>query len=270
MRTWTYLLLFAALGCAPSAPKTARTLPPPVSPGADPAATAKTLIESFTRAWRGAAEMDLPGPLTVGFRVNGSGEYHVILTDAPGPRVAEGVPPATDIVYELDLETLRRLDRAALNVMTAMGQARADDPTPVVPRVSPTFAGRPDAERLFRRLSFHLWTREWPEVVRFGQGLSRRVHGGNAVALHYDTGFRSAWYQVEPGMHINREPRDQVNDHPQMFVVTRGTLQARLDGKERTLAEGEAVLVPAGMRHELWARANQYAELIFLAFGEGA
>lgn len=96
------------------------------------------------------------------------------------------------------------------------------------------------------------------------------MHGANATVFFYDRGFRSAWYQVKPGMHVNADPADQINDHPQLMIVTRGRLRTPLHGEERTLSEGEAVFIPPGMRHEFWVERNGYAEFIFLAFGEGA
>ena len=86
----------------------------------------------------------------------------------------------------------------------------------------------------------------------------------------YDREFRSAWYQLKPGMHINADPRDQTNNFPQLVVVTRGRFSARLDGQELILTEGQAILIPLGMTHEFWADAGQYREIIFTPFGEGA
>jgi quercetin dioxygenase-like cupin family protein len=71
-------------------------------------------------------------------------------------------------------------------------------------------------------------------------------------------------------MHVNAEAKDQTNPFPSLFIFTRGAIQARLGGEERTCTEGEAVLVPAGMTHEFWARPDQYGELILIMFGEGA
>jgi hypothetical protein len=49
----------------------------------------------------------------------------------------------------------------------------------------------------------------------------RVKHGRNAVVFQYDREFRSAWYQVKPGMHINADPKDQTNNFPQLIIVTR-------------------------------------------------
>ena len=100
------------------------------------------------------------------------------------------------------------------------------------------------------RLHFHFWNRDWPEVIPFGDGMTRNIHGGNAAPFYYDRGLRTSWYQLEPGMHINREEAMQTNPFPSLFIMTRGRIQARLGGTDMTLQEGQTVLVPAGMTHE--------------------
>lgn len=104
----------------------------------------------------------------------------------------------------------------------------------------------------------------------FGESAAREVHGANAAVLAYDQEFRSAWYQLKPGMHINADPKDQTNGFPQLVIVTRGPLKARLDGVECTVSEGQAIFIPAGMAHEFWAESGQQGELIWTAFGGGA
>lgn len=151
-----------------------------------------------------------------------------------------------------------------------MGQARSSDPIPLSPKLGPQFSKRPDAPLLFRRLCFHFWNRGWPEITPFSESAAREVHGGNAAVLVYDHQFRSAWYQLKPGMHINAEARDQTNNFPQLIIVTRGQFSARLDGRQLILSEGQTVFIPAGIAHEFWAEAGQYGELIWTAFGEGA
>jgi len=86
--------------------------------------------------------------------------------------------------------------------------------------------------------------------------------------LVYDRELRSAWYQLQSGVRINADARDQTNNFPQLIIITRGRFSARLDGRELTLFEGQAVFIAAGMRHEFWAVAGQYGELIWTAFGE--
>jgi mannose-6-phosphate isomerase-like protein (cupin superfamily) len=234
--------------------------------------SARTILQRFADAWRGREELALDGDLIVAFRIRGEGggDYHVTLSQKPGATVRDGVVDAYDLRFEAGMDVLRRLDRGDLNALTAMGQAQAGDAIPLVPAFGAEFAGRPDASLIFRRLAFHFWTRDWPEVVRFGESTTRVVHGGNATVLLYDDRFRSAWFQLKAGTHINADPGDQTNDFPQLVVVTRGRVKARLAGQDRTLAEGQAAFIPAGMTHEFWAEAGDYGECLWIAFGEGA
>jgi len=223
-------------------------------------------------AVHGAYRLAFSRDLVVAFWITGQGggEYHIVLPQEKPATVGDGVPPQYDLGFALELDFLRRLDRGELNALTAMGQARSSDPTPLVSRPGPQFNALPDAALLLRRLSFHFWNRDWPETVRFGDGTTREVHGGNATVFYYDNELRSAWYQLKGGMHINADPTLQKNNYPQMVIVTRGRFRGRFDGQDRLLNEGDTVLIPAGMASEFLADADQYGEFVWLGFGPGA
>ena len=174
------------------------------------------------------------------------------------------------MVFTTDIELLRRLDRGELTALTALGRARMSDPTPLDFRFPPDFQLTPETMSYLLQLTFHFWNREWPEVIPFGDGMTRLVHGANSALFFYQKGVRTSWYQVEPGMHINRDEADQTNPFPSLFIMTRGRIQARLGGELLELEEGTAVLVPAGMTHEFWAEDGQYGEFVLVMFGEGA
>lgn len=234
--------------------------------------SARRILERYAGAWRGKQEMALRGPTVLAFWVegDGGGEYHISLSPGGAGRLDEGIPEDYDFGFETDIETLRRLDRAEWNALTAMGQARGTDPIPLMPRTPEGFEWTPEDRAYFLPLIFHFWNREWPERVLFGEGTTREVHGGNVAVLYYGQGLRSAWYQIKPGMHVNADPADQTNEFDTLVIVSRGTAMSRLGGVERPLREGEAVFIPAGMTHEFWAEEGQYGEFIILMFGEGA
>lgn len=234
--------------------------------------SAQTILQRYADAWRGTDEMEVPEGLDLAFSVQGTsgGEYSLALSGAPGGTVREGTAAQYDIRFELDIELLRRIDRGEMNALTAMGQAKSSDPIPLNPEFGPEFRNRSDASILFRRLSLHFWNRAWPEVYPFGESAAREVHGANAAVFVYDREFRSAWYQIKPGMHVNEDPSDQINDFPQLVVVTRGRFNARFDGRVQVLSEGQSILIPPGMRHEFWAEDGQYGEIVWTAFGDGA
>lgn len=247
------------------------TQPPPITIDNEDDG-AEEILKRYAKAWRGEEEMELRGETVLAFWVTGEkgGEYHVLLPPEGAARLAEGAADSFTFGFETDLETLRRLDRGEWNAFTAMGQARGTDPIPLVPKTPEGFEWTPENRGYFIPLLFHFWNREWPETIRFGEGTTRLVHGGNAAIFYYDRGLRSAWYQIKPGMHVNEDPADQTNDFHTLVIMSRGAVSSRLGGIERELREGEAVFIPAGMPHEVWAGPAQYGECIILMFGEGA
>jgi mannose-6-phosphate isomerase-like protein (cupin superfamily) len=260
------------------APAAAQVMTPTVSPQRSTTVAAdddaRTILARYTAAWRGPEEMALPDSgVVLGFDVrgDGGGRFHVMLSAAGAAVLHDGLPPgAYHVIYETDIDFLRRLDRGELNALTAMGQARGDDPTPLVPRFPPGFRWTAEARAFTMPLVFHFWNRESPEVIRFGAGTTRQVHGANMALLYYASGLRTAWAQLLPGMRVNDDAADQANPFPSLMIMTRGVATARIGGREMVLQEGEAVLIPAGVTHTFWATAEQYGECIVIMFGPGA
>src|SRR5436190_13115981 len=53
--------------------------------------------------------------------------------------------------------------------------------------------------------------------------------------------------------------------HPRQeerFEVVKGRMRGRLDGEERTVDEGESVVMPAGARHFWWNDGDEEAQLL--------
>jgi mannose-6-phosphate isomerase-like protein (cupin superfamily) len=249
------------------------TVPPPVTleNGAD---DARTILGRYAEAWSRKAGLGLvDGQPVLGFEITGAGggSYHVVLeTSGPGT-LLDGPPPADhQVIFRTDMDFLRRLDRGELNALTALGQARGDDPTPLVPRFPPGFRWTSESRAAVLPLVFHFWNREWPSVIRFGDGTTREIHGGSIAVLYYDAGLRTAWAQLMPRTHINEDTGDQSNPFSSLFIITRGVGVARIGGVEMTLQEGQAVLVPPGTPHEFWTDDGQYAECVVIMFGPGA
>ena len=239
--------------------------------------------------------------ITFGIRVTGEGggDWHVVVAGREyqtGPTKPAGEPkpptkpaaaerktteewdvalkpgfPAEPIpYYVLDVATLRKIDHGELNALTAMAKAHGGQTAPMDFGVTPGYQPGPDFGARFVPLSFHFWTRGLPERVPFHGGLSRVVHGANAVAFYYQKGFRSAWYQVTKGQHINQDPQDQANPFPSMFIMLRGKAQAKIGGRNVAFPANEMMFVPAGVTHEFWNPYDEPAEMIILMFGEGA
>jgi mannose-6-phosphate isomerase-like protein (cupin superfamily) len=271
----------------------------PALAGEPPVQSAKQILQTYAADFRhdpAAAE-----PITFGVRVTGEGggDWHVVVvgrspqTDESSPvgkprpttglaaaeskttaefevMLEPGLPAEPSAYYVLDLATLRKIDRGELNALTAIAKARGGQTAPMDIGVMPGFEPGSDFWARFVPLSFHFWTRGLPERVPFRGELSRVVHGANAVVFYYQTGFRSAWFQVSKGQHVNKDPQDQTNPFPSMFIMLRGKLEAKIAGRQLTLPAGEMMFVPPGVTHEFWNAHDEPVEMIALMFGEGA
>lgn len=267
-----FLFLAFSVAYSPSAisagEPSASVTQPPTQPAPLSDRSTPTILESYAQAWRGEVEFKLRSPMTLGIWVDGEG-FSVELTNQGGT-FSEGAPSRFDWGFETDRATLLRLDDGSLNALTAMGQARASDLIPLRSRLPEGFTGGADIGSYYVPLTRHFWDRKWPETIYFGEGTTRFIHGANATALIYDDRLRTAWYQLKPGMHINEDPLDQVNDFDTAIMVTRGQFSGELDGVERRFNEGEMILVPKGMTHEFFANEEEYGEFIVLMWGENA
>jgi mannose-6-phosphate isomerase-like protein (cupin superfamily) len=234
---------------------------------------AETILRRFTDAWRLRQQLAIPDTIRLGFRITGEGggTFHAAVPpDGPVYLLTGETTAQNALVFEMDMATLLRIDSGQLNALTAMAQGHASDPTPLVAHHPPGFSWTPENRALYMPFMFHFWNREHPAVVRFGEGSTRSVHGAEATVLYYDRGFRSAWYRVSEGVHINADPRQQRNPFTSMFIITRGTVSARIDGIELRLSEGETLVVPAGMTHEFWAEPGEGGDAVVIMFGPGA
>lgn len=185
--------------------------------------------------------------------------------------VHAGRPALPTFTYVLDAGTFARVVAGDLGALTAMGQARASDPTPMRLELADGFHPGEDFKARFLSITSHFWTRGVPELVRFGFDHARTVHGGQAVPLHYAPGIRTAWYGILPGQHLNASPDDQVNDFDSIFMIVEGgSAMMRVGGRELPMTSGESVHVRAGEAHEFWNPGDRPAEMFMVSFGAGA
>lgn len=240
------------------------------------AKSAEEILQSYVEDFRqdpAAAE-----PITFGVRVRGGGggDWHVIASGRkPDAKQAEVVlrrnlPTVPAALYTLDLATLRKIERGEMNALTAMARARSTDVAPMDIEFMLGYQPEPTFFARFIPFTFHFWTRGLPETIPYGKSYSRVAHGGNVVIFYYQKGFRSAWAQIEKGQHVNKDPKDQVNEFPTLVIAIHGKAVAKIGGKEVVMRPGQAVFIPAGTSHEVWNPYDEAAEVVLLMFGEGA
>ncbi len=217
-------------------------------------------------------------PITFGVRVRGEGggDWHIVVEGKSEEEkravvtLKKGFPGEPIGYYNLDIEILKRIDRNELSVLTGMGKARSSDIAPVEFDVVEGFDPGSEYWERLNPFTFHFWTRGIPEIVRFAGEYSRVVHGANVVLFYYERGLRTAWYQIEKGQHINKEPKDQTNPFPTILIIIRGKAQAKIAGLEKTIKIGELLFIPAGISHEFWNNDEEPCEGIIIMFGKGA
>lgn len=242
---------------------------------AGPSESIETMLDSFVEDFRSDPAASFP--VTFGVRVENEGDWHVVVkppSEKEGRsevRLRSGPPPQPTLLFKTDRQTLSRIYRGQIAALTAMGKAKSTDFAPLDIDAMEGFQPEPDFVGRFLPLIFHFWTRGQPEIIPFGdKSLTRELHGGNAVLFYYQPGFRSAWFQIEKGQHVNADPSDQTNPFPTMMVVTDGRVESRIGGKRVTLQKGETVFIRPGVSHEFWNDLDPPAEGILIMFGEGA
>lgn len=243
---------------------------------ADQARQTLDILKSFVDDFRHDGFAAQPARFGIKIEDDDDGEWHVFIAgakDGSGSYQVElrrGLPQEPCAFYTLDLQTLRKIDAGEINASTALGRARAEDRTPMDIGFMPGFDPGPDFYAGFIPLTFHFWTRGFPEIVEFGRRYSREIHGADTVIFYYQNGFRSGWGSIGKGQHVNSDPRDQVNPFPTMFICITGKAMVRIGGREAVLRSGQMILVPSGVSHEAWNPYDAPAEIILLMFGEGA
>lgn len=239
------------------------------------AASVETMLMDFVIDYR--SDPSASKATCFGISVADHGEWKVKVKPREGPgtgaavELSGGLPSEPSFFFVTDRETLAAIHSGQMNALTAMGRARMSDPTPLDIKMMDGFVPEADFFSDLLPLIFHFWTRGLPEIIPFGEtSMTRHVHGGNALVFYYQPGFRSAWFQIHQGQHVNADKEDQVNPFPTLLIVTAGRLDSRIDGRESSLEKGQAVLIPAGTPHEFWQTRAEPAEGILLMFGEGA
>jgi hypothetical protein len=190
------------------------TIPLPVTALADQGQSTRTsaeIIRSYVEGFRSdrfASETRL-----FGIDVPGQGEWHVQVTgertgDTWGVELSEGPPPSPTFVYRIEEETLRLVDGGALNAITAQGKAFASDYAPMDVIEMEGRKPSPEEYAAVNPLSFHFWTRGFPEVIPFGGDQTRTLHGSPVVGFYYETGLRTAYSRIDPGGQVRDDPRE--------------------------------------------------------------
>lgn len=229
----------------------------------------QSYVESFRSDRFASTErsfaIQVPGHGDWTVHVNGvkqGSEWHVTLR--------RGMPEKPTFGYRIEPETLFAIESGTINAMTAQGKSFAADYTPMsvfhMEGYQPTLA----EVGSINPLSFHFWTRGFPETIKFRGTATRKGHGSNFGVFYYQHGLRTGWYRVLPGERVHDGPREKAMPFPILAIATEGTTEGEIDGVPVSLSAGNAVFIPANAQHSWWNDSDQPAEAIIIMFGEGA
>ena len=185
--------------------------------------------------------------------------------------VSEGAPSSPVFYYTFaDKAALNMLAVEGFNALTLMGKAFSSDVTPMDIEFQEGFEPPENFVAQLLPLTFHFWTKGKPELIKFGANNTRMVHGTNMGVLYYQPGFRSGWFNILPGQHVNEDENSRTNPFPSMFILVSGEVTALIGGEEMMFREGNAMLAPAGVSHQFINNGDQPAFGFLFMFGEGA
>ena len=195
------------------------------------------------------------------------------VTAEPGQAsLRDGPPEQPTFFFHGDAAAVAAVHSGQWSGLTAMVKEFSTDPAPLDMDVMDGFQPTETFLNDLLGTAFHFWNRGQPEIIPFGRDHTRVTHGANAGVFYYQPGFRSGFFNVRPGQHVNENPDSQTNPFPSLFIVTEGWAHARINGRDLIIEEGNAYFVPAGQDHQFWLPEDAEHEMngFLLMFGEGA
>ncbi len=211
------------------------------------------------------------------FGVDIGGDFYTIMANPASDGneasviVRKGAPDLPVFYFTLkDADYLGKLYRQEFNPLTLMAKAFSSDVTPMDIEVQEGFQPPEDFGEMILQLTFHFWTRGNPELIPFGPEMTQVTHGSNAGIFYYQPGFRSGWFDIRPGDHVNEDERSRDNPFPSMFIMIHGEVTALVGDEEIVFKEGNAMFVPAGISHQFINEGEAPAFGFLFMFGDGA
>jgi mannose-6-phosphate isomerase-like protein (cupin superfamily) len=181
--------------------------------------------------------------------------------------IHEGKDDKAIMTLYMNEETWGNLASGKWNGMTAAGREHMSQSTPLDFKFGKDVVLSKELMQDLYHLAMHFFNTTYPTHAYFGLENTRVIHGGNAVALAYGPGVRSAYYAIRDDQQINADEKDPWT---QCFIVIGGSGTATIDGVKMKIEKGMAIHVPPNVTHTFIADSGVILEGIWLAYGEGA
>lgn len=232
-----------------------------------------SIIETYVKDFK--KDRFANNPMTFGVEVPDFGSWTVVVTGTAIDQgwevnLKSGLPSEPTFVYKIEPETLKAIHEGKINALTAQGKAFAGDYTPMSISMMEGYEPNMEEYGKINPFSFHFWTRGYPEIIPFGEGMTRRAHGSNFTVFYYEPGIRTAWYRVLPEERVRDDAREQAAPFPMLIVAIKGTTEGEVDGNRVSLSEGNTIFIPPNVMHKWWNETGEATEAILIMFGEGA
>lgn len=221
----------------------------------------KQLTESY------AAKNRKDSQVCVNFQIDEE-MWHVIAKESEEPILNNGEHPEPDFVVVVSEEVLNQLASGDISPLTAAGRESLHQSAPLDFRLPDGVAFSMELYHRVIRFVQRFFNAMPGECVKMDEGRSRLVHGGHVIGLFADAGFRSGWYQVQPGERLNN-PGD-TNPFPQAFVVLSGGGTVQIGDKMMDVEPGCAYYIGPDTEHMIEPAVDQPVTLIWMAWGDGA
>jgi len=224
-------------------------------------------LDKLVNEWAKSFTMKVPVEYcdTICIHLKDDDSYrHVIIKDGKY-RVTAGVVSGARLAVTSDLKTYRMVYSGELSPMTAGGRASIRESAPLDFKLlgGMTMSGIDWNKTYFTLINF--FNSDPNNKVLLGREYSRTVHGGNAVALYYTVGYRSAYYSIMPGQMLNES--GEKDPHHQSFIIISGSGYAKLGNDTIRIKEKEAYYIRPGIEHKVWTADPAGLELIWNAWG---
>ncbi len=227
-------------------------------------------FEEMLVQWANAYEKKIPDTEidTLNFHLKNTDSHWHITIQNKTCQVIKGKNPLSKMVITANFETYSRIFNGELNGMTAIGRASVHQSAPLDMWLENGMTLRKiNWEKLYYTVTNFFNTHPHNKVL-LGREHSRNVHGGNVVALYYSVGFRSAYYNMQPGETLNESgEKDPFN---QSFVIISGKGFAKIGNDTLTIAANEAYYIKPNIEHKVWTDSNEGISLVWNAWGNEA
>ena len=233
---------------------------------------AKSIIKDYAKDFQ--KDVTLVKDVTFAVKVDDT-FWHVkakakTVTSAAKVTVHDGKPEKPSFYFFTDLKTLNKIDKGEMNAFTASAKAFETDFAPFDADVMEGFQPTKGFLKTLLSVYFHFWTKGFPERIPYGIKHTRFTHGAQASIFYYQPGFRSGYVALKKGQHANKDENSKTNPFPSLLIAIKGEGKMIINGEISTFKAGEAVIIPAGVKHEFMNEKDTLFEGILLMFGEGA